>query len=199
MDIEFALSDEEIEHVSSLLEDQYCPEAILWIHQGMLIAPRLISIEVLPGPEVVSLLDPDFRINSVHVATSMRILGLSKYGALYFMLLKKYELKDFQDVNLIVTAMQYAYEKLEKPSAGLWVSTMVDLQKSLSYVFKEEPVFSKDIGTEIDFCDEVLKKAFNVNDLSTQRKAEEGIQGFLKKLGEIMEEDDTTDEDDVAL
>ena len=195
IDLEFALKKEELEFISKVLDDRYPLDAISWIHQGMLVSPRLISIGVLSGPDNVNLLDPDFRISTIHVATTMRILGMSKYGLLYFTVFDQLNIKGWEDVNYIILAMQTVYKKTNQKVPALWLSSIVDLKESNERVFLEDPFLKDTIPDEIDFCDVILQRAFDISDEEMKSRVQTGFEKFIEDLSLLLKRDN---EDDIT-
>jgi len=196
---EFALGNAELKYISSLLEDLYPLDALLWVHQGILVAPRLISIGALSSFKEVNLLDPSFRINSIQVASTMRMLGLASYGVLYFALLKRFNIARWEDINLIITAIQYADKKTDSKSRALWISSIVELNDGNELMFSNRPMFADSISEEVDYCDEVLMKTFQLLD-DGDVKNKSGLEKFLDALKSALnEEEDVTDftDDDI--
>jgi len=126
---EFVLSEEELELISELLDDQYSFDAIALVHQGILVAPRLIAMGVFPGVKDAGLLGSDFYLSSFHVISAMRMIGLSKFGIMYFHLVRHYKLHCWEDVGLVIAAIQHHYDVSEKNSSALWIASLVDLKQ----------------------------------------------------------------------
>lgn len=198
---QFALTLEDIQEVSAELQGKYSAEVIHLVHVGILLAPRLISLEIVPGPANVDFMDPDFRISSLHVLTTMRMVGLSKYGLMYFSLLENGGLKTWEDLCKIIRTFQRLYTKKEKKGeklTSLWVAHFVELNcyDGEMKLFESAPLFSDTSYEEIEFCEDMMAEAFSVNMVTPNLGLGDVIKRLLRALD--REKGDTTDEDDVA-
>ena len=158
---DFILSEDEVEYISNLLNDEFDLNAILLVHIGMVVAPRLIKNNIIPGPDQ-NILDPDFLMQTIHVATAMRIFGLNKYGYFYFYMIDKWKLNNCEAINKIIVAIRIAYKDSGERSLSLWPSSIINTCKISDKVFSREPIFEKDkcINDEIDYYDKITKEIF---------------------------------------
>lgn len=186
MENQFAISPKEITEIYNLTNGQYHPEIIELIHSGLTLSPLFISLKVLPGENDLNILNPNFRINTIHVGISMRILGLSKYGLLFFSLLKKYNINNWDDINIILMYMQDIYQKDEEKSPSLWLSSLVDLKESDNSIFENKPLLKSSMSEEVDFCDTIIHKAFSTK--NALRKKEDKINTFIEEINKFLNE-----------
>lgn len=186
---QFLLTNEEVVWISKLLGDRYSESVICMVHTGMLFAPRLISMDIIPGPENVDLLDPDFRLDSFHIAATTRILGIAKFGMLFFSITEAGNYRGWDDVNAILSAFQQVHAELEEEelhSAAVWLSTFVDLKVSTDdQVFKLEPIVCEEMWEEMELCETVMLEAADMSSLVTPKH--DIKSGLMKLLGSISE------------
>lgn len=183
---DFLLSNKDIEYTSKLLQDQFPYEGILSVHEGILFSPRFIMLNALPEADVpVNLADPKFRINTVHVVSAMRILGISKFGFLFFPLLKQWNINNWDAVNVIISALQFVYKDSEY-SPGLWISTIVDLKESHDSIFDNSPILSSTISEEENLCEEIVDKSLSV--FSIEEESEDKLMNFFDNIRKFLEE-----------
>jgi len=185
---EFVLSDEELVYISGALDNQYSFDAISWVHQGILVAPRLISMDVLPGSKSAGLLDPDFNMTSLHVVSAIRMMGLSKFGMMYFYLTHHYKLYGWEDVGLIIAAIKYHHDLFEENSSALWVASLVDLKACPDSFFSDAPIFAKTLTDEIDLCDNIMLEAFDILEPEKDMTLKMGIEKFIDAMDKIVKQ-----------
>jgi len=186
---DFILSKDEAEFICNSLKNRYGKDAISLVHAGMILAPRFIKAEVMPGPKE-NLMDPNFRMQTIHVATSLRIFGLHKFGQMYFFLIEHLGINNAEAINEIIIAFRIAYKASEKKSLSLWASSLIETTKLSDKVFSKEPVFEKDnhIDDEIDYYDEVMKEIFideHYKDKILHKDAS-GIGNFFTTIHDIL-------------
>lgn len=218
---DFALSIEEMEILSERLKDRYCLNSILNVHSGMLIAPRLISMKILPAITTIDFMDPDFRMDTHLIACSMRIFGLSSFGMLHFLLIDRWNVNSHRDIGNIISAMKQLYDDSSHPSGALWVSTLVDLSEGKNRVFLPDPLLKDDIFEEMSYSEWAMDEAFDMHqkdkaemvelDLNTGKPKGEikpiafgggGFSEFFEQLKDILsggfkEYDEYGDPDDL--
>lgn len=158
---DFVLSEDEAEYISNLLDNKYDMNGILTVHVGMIIAPRLIKNNIIPGPEK-DILDADFLMHTIHVATAMRIFGLNKYGLFYFYMIEKWGINNYKAVNAIIVATRIAYKDSGERSLSLWSSSIIETGKISNKIFSKNFLFKSknDIYDEMEYYDEAMKKVF---------------------------------------
>ena len=186
MENQFAISPNKINELYNLTKKQYHPEIIALIHSGIILSPLFISLKILPQENDLNILNPNFRINTIHVGISMRILGLSKYGLLFFQMLEKYNVKNWDDINIILIHMQDMYKKDKRKSPSLWMSSLVDLKESDNSIFKNKPLLKNLMSEEVDFCDEIIHKIFATQ--YSLKEKEDKISKFIEEIDKFLNE-----------
>ena len=198
----FLLSDEETDEIFHLLEGEYSKEIIDLVHSALLISPRLIALGAFPYSGEIDLADPSFEIDTFHVAISLRIVGLSKYGLLYQDLLEKSGINGWTDICTVLCAIHRLYEKsliesdVDFPSA-LWISKFVKLKEyqSTFEIFQSDPLFSSDSFDEVEFCDMIVSVVLNRFDGDSEEidKDIEELRFSLEILFDLMKEGEEED------
>jgi hypothetical protein len=194
---EFTLSPEELTRVIDALGNSYHPEAVTLVHTSLLISPRLIYIDIIPGPQDIDLIDPNFKMQTSHILATMRIVMLSEYGSMAFDLMKKWGLYGHQDVNTIIEKLQEMDENNDKTSPALWASSLVETSIASDGIFQEKSFLEEGIMYEIHLAETALQKAMSVekmnpfsNSCQNSKDWDDFIESIKRHLNGDFGEDD---------
>jgi len=178
MSKEYMITNDEINHVFSLLNGEYDVNAILLVHTAALFAPRLIHMNYLPK----HLFENIFEFTSKEIAIACRIMLLDKYGMLFSTLLKDWGITSYKDINKILTAMDNI--ESSKEITGAILKSWFD-----DKLIEKDPILDEDCFEEIELARVILIAAADTkNVIATKKEIPKEIykKGWLNSLKDFI-------------
>jgi len=163
------ITNDEINHVFNLLDEEYDVNAIFLVHTASLFTPRLIHMNYFPKHLFADI----FVFTSKEVAIACRIMLLDKYGMLFGTLLKDWGVSSHKDINKILAAM----DNIESSKEITGTILKVEFDDNL---IGKDPILDEDCFEEIELARIILVAAA---DTSTVIESKEEIPKEIYKKG----------------